>query len=283
LFRHTGLPHKYSLLETDQVKDLQEVIHSADFGGASVTIPLKIDIVSLLDDITDAAKVIGAVNTIIPTPGKVGEPARLVGENTDWLGMIHSLVNASYSTVSSGSPGSALVIGAGGTARAAIYALQYLGHSPIYIVSRTPSKLSAMISSFPADFNIVPLTEISVAEEIAEVPRVAIGTIPADRPIEQNMREILATLLRHTKADVTQQRTLLEMAYRPSQTELTALMQMARDAGWVTIPGLEVLTAQGWYQVSYSRFIVANYPLTVSYSFRNGLVLSHYIRMLEQP
>lgn len=83
------------------------------------------------------------------------------------------------------------------------------------------------------------------AEELTSIPSVAIGTIPADKPIEQNMREILATLLRHTKAEMIVPRTLLEMAYKPRQT---ALMQMAQDAGWTTIPGLEVLSAQGWYQ-----------------------------------
>ncbi|KAN0119868.1 shikimate dehydrogenase [Hyaloscypha variabilis] len=245
LFQQTGLPHEYSRLETDQVDDVRELIRSPRFGGASVTIPLKLDIIPLLDDITDAAKVIGAVNTIVPTPNEPGKPPRLVGENTDWLGMTHSLVSASYSPISSGTPGSALVIGAGGTARAAIYALQSLAHTPIYIVSRTPSKLSAMIATFPAEFNIIPLTELSAVENMLDVPRVAIGTIPADKPIEQNMREILANILRHPKLNSAQQRTLLEMAYKPSQT---ALMQMAKDAGWVTIPGLEVLSAQGWYQ-----------------------------------
>jgi pentafunctional AROM polypeptide len=247
LFRQTGLPHDYSRFETDQAEDVKETIRSPDFGGASITIPLKLDIIPLLDDITDAAKLIGAVNTIVPIAGEAGKPSRLVGENTDWLGMTHSLISASYTTVSSGAPGSALVIGAGGTARAAIYALQSLAHSPIYIVARTPAKLSAMISSFPAEFNIIPLTEVTAAEKILDVPRVAIGTIPADKPIEQNIREILATLLRHPKANTFQQRTLLEMAYKPSQT---ALMQMAKDAGWLVIPGLEVLSAQGWYQVS---------------------------------
>jgi len=247
LFRQTGLPHEYSRLETDQAEDLRKVIRSPDFGGASVTIPLKLDIIPLLDDVTDAAKIIGAVNTIVLSLSEPGVPARLIGENTDWLGMTHSLISASYSTISSGAPGSALVIGAGGTARAAIYALQSLAHSPIYIVSRTPSKLSAMISAFPAEFNIIALTELSTVEKISDVPRVAIGTIPADKPIEQNMREILATMLRHPNSNTAQQRTLLEMAYKPSQT---ALMQMAKDAGWVTIPGLEVLSAQGWYQVS---------------------------------
>ncbi|KUJ22954.1 Shikimate dehydrogenase [Mollisia scopiformis] len=247
LFAQSGLPHEYSRFQTDVATDVVEIIRSPEFGGASVTIPLKLDIIPLLDDITDAAKCIGAVNTIVPVVGEPGRRPRLIGENTDWLGMTHSLNSAAYTTVSSGSPGSGLVIGGGGTARAAIYALQSLGHSPIYIVSRTPSKLSVMIATFPAEFNILSLTQVEAAEKIEDVPRVAIGTIPADKPIEQNMREVLAALLRHPKADTSQQRTLLEMAYKPSQT---ALMQMAKDAGWVTVPGLEVLSAQGWYQVS---------------------------------
>jgi pentafunctional AROM polypeptide len=141
------------------------------------------------------------------------------------------------------------VIGAGGTARAAIYALHSLSYSPIYIVSRTPSKLSHIISSFPSNYNIRALKHVVEAEELTIVPTVAIGTIPADKPIEQNMREVLATVLRHVNVDSKVQRTLLEMAYKPRQT---ALMRMAQDAGWVTIPGLEVLSAQGWYQVGNS-------------------------------
>ncbi|KAI9056099.1 hypothetical protein LZ554_001027 [Drepanopeziza brunnea f. sp. 'monogermtubi'] len=244
LFQQTGLPHNYSRLETDNVEDVRSVIRSPDFGGASVTIPLKLDIIPLLDDITEAAKIIGAVNTVVPVTTGPGSPPRLVGENTDWLGMTHSLVAASYATISSGPPGSGLVIGGGGTARAAIYALHSLAHSPIYIVSRTPSKLAAMIATFPAEFNIVPLAEVEAAERITDVPRVAIGTIPADKPIEPNMREVLASLLRHEGMGEGQ-KTLVEMAYKPSQT---ALMKMAMDAGWVTIPGLEVLNAQGWFQ-----------------------------------
>ncbi|RDW75119.1 pentafunctional AROM polypeptide [Coleophoma cylindrospora] len=243
LFQQTGLPHQYSRFETDRAQDVEEIIRSPNFGGASVTIPLKLDIIPLLDDTTDAVKVIGAVNTIVPTLGPDGKQ-QLIGENTDWLGMTHSLISASYLPTISTPPGSGLVIGGGGTARAAIYALKSLGHSPIYVVSRTPSKLTTMIASFPTDFNIVPLTEIADAEAVPEVPGVAIGTIPADKPIEQNMREVLAVLFRHPKA-AAGQRTLLEMAYKPSET---ALMKMAMDAGWVAIPGLEVLSGQGWYQ-----------------------------------
>jgi pentafunctional AROM polypeptide len=245
LFKQSGLPHFYTRLETDQVNDVRDVIRSSGFGGASVTIPLKLDIIDLLDDISDAAKTIGAVNTIIPLSGTSPGTVRLIGENTDWLGMTHSLISAS-----SGIPSfeaSALVIGAGGTARAAIYALHSLSYSPIYVISRNPSKLSHMISSFPSNYNIRALKHVAEAKELASVPTVAIGTIPADKPIEQNMREVFATVLRHVNVNSKVQRTLLEMAYKPRQT---ALMQMAQDAGWVTIPGLEALSAQGWYQVS---------------------------------
>jgi pentafunctional AROM polypeptide len=251
LFEQTGLPHHYSRFETDNAEDVKEIIRSPNFGGASVTIPLKLDIIPLLDDVTDAAKHIGAVNTIIPVPSNSGGSVKLLGENTDYLGMIHSLISVKYATVASGPVGSGLVIGAGGTARAAIYALRSLGHSPIYIVSRTPSKLSTMIRSFPGDFNIIPLSDAEEANTIEDPPRVAIGTIPADKPIDSNIREVLATLFRHANVDTSKQRTLLEMAYKPSQT---ALMQIAKDAGWVTIPGLEVLSAQGWYQVRHLTF-----------------------------
>jgi shikimate 5-dehydrogenase len=79
-------------------------------------------------------------------------------------------------------------------------------------------------------------------------------------------------VLRHPKCDASKQRTLLEMAYKPSQT---ALMQMAKDAGWVTIPGLEVLSAQGWYQVYiyfFSHFPQPSIsiPFTSSSPFRNA-------------
>lgn len=239
LFAQTGLPHHYSRLETDDANDVLSTIRSPDFGGASVTIPLKLDIIPHLDAITDAAKAIGAVNTIV----RSDDGGRLLGENTDWLGMTHSLLPYASQT-----RGSALVIGAGGTARAAIYALQALGHSPIYIVARTPSKLAPLLASFPA---LKPLS-LSDAEALTEeqVPRVAIGTVPADRPIEGSVREVVVSVLRKAAGE-REEGVLLEMAYKPS---VTALMQMARDASWRAIPGLEVLSAQGWYQVCAFSF-----------------------------
>jgi pentafunctional AROM polypeptide len=276
LFKQSGLPHAYLTVETDLATDIEPIIRSLDFGGASVTMPLKLGIIELLDEVSEAAKVIGAVNTIIPISTASSRSVCLLGDNTDWLGMTYALNYGSNARPLCG--GSALVIGAGGTARAAIYALHSLSYNPIYIVSRTPSTLFTLASSFPSSYDIRPLSHVAEAEEISDVPTVAISTLPADKPIDQNMREVLVTLLRHPKADARSQRTLLEMAYMPRQT---ALMQMAQDVGWVTIPGLEVLSAQGWYQVSIVLSIDSDGLLTES-SFKNGPVSSRCMKRRER-
>lgn len=250
LFAHMGLPHEYSRLETTNVEDVKNFIRSPDFGGASVTIPLKLDVMPLLDEIAQDTKIIGAVNTIVPVTDGQDKPARLVGYNTDWQGMVLSLSNAGVTKAAGDA--SAAVIGGGGTARAAIYALHSMGYSPIYIFGRSPAKLQGMVSTFPTSYNI------RVVEEPAKldtVPNVAIGTIPGDKPIDSAMRETLCHLFDRTeevdpdrvKSIEKSPRVLLEMAYKPS---VTPLMQLASDSGWDTVPGLEALVGQGVFQVS---------------------------------
>ncbi|KAB8237348.1 pentafunctional protein ARO1 [Aspergillus alliaceus] len=250
LFSQSGLPHEYGRFETANVEDVKDFIRSHDFGGASVTIPLKLDIMPLLDEVAPEAEIIGAVNTIIPVSEK-GKPVRLIGYNTDWQGMTLSLRNAGVQTTNQDA--SALVIGGGGTARAAIYALHSMGFSPIYVIGRSPAKLQGMVSTFPTGYNI---QVVESPEALKTVPSVAIGTIPADKPIDPVMRETLCHMFERAQeadADVVKTgekapRVLLEMAYKPS---VTALMQLASDSGWNTIPGLEVLVGQGWYQFNH--------------------------------
>ena len=249
LFHQNGFPHTYELNETDRLEGLADIVRAGDFGGASVTIPLKLDIMALLDNVSEQARTIGAVNTIVPTSSDDSERPRLLGHNTDWQGMTHSL-RAAGARGNSGNE-SALVIGGGGTGRAAVFALHSMGYSPIHLASRSPGKLHSLIAGFPAPYDLKILDSVAEVDRLDPAPHVAIGTIPAIQPIEQNLREVLARLFRlpvahsHGGCDSVQ-RVLLEMAYMP---RVTALMQLARDAGWVTVPGLEALTAQGLYQV----------------------------------
>ncbi|KAF2095678.1 pentafunctional polypeptide [Rhizodiscina lignyota] len=259
LFKQTGLPHEYFLFETNSISDLvQKFIRSPDFGGASVTMPLKQDIQPYLDEIAPDAEVIGALNTIITeeTFDKDGKRSvRLVGRNTDWQGMVLVLRNAG----AQGSVGNkaGLVIGGGGTARAAIYGLNEMGYSPIYLVGRSPEKVRKMMESFPATYDLRFLRDAADVEALKpeEVPVTAIGTIPADQPIEMNMRLVLEKIFSTEVAELKDigvekmaGRILLEMTYKPPETQL---MKMAQALGWKTVNGLEVLVGQGVYQYKY--------------------------------
>ncbi|KAI1178146.1 EPSP synthase-domain-containing protein [Nemania sp. FL0916] len=239
LFHQSGLPHEYSLFETDTVADVRDLIRSTTFGGASVTIPLKLDIMPLLDEISDSAKAIGAVNTIVPVTSSGEGKARLVGDNTDWMGMVYSLRASGLSTPTSTASG--MVVGSGGTTRAAVYALHSLGFSTIYLVARNPATVEEIKSSFPQDYNLLHVQD---ASHVHRLPSVIISTVPADRPMDSSMRELLVSVLRQPRQGGGN-RIFLEMAYKPRQTPL---MGLAEDLGWVTVPGLEVLTSQGYYQ-----------------------------------
>ncbi|KAI1210541.1 Pentafunctional AroM protein [Annulohypoxylon truncatum] len=240
LFRQTGLPHQYSLFETDSATDLVKLIQSPEFGGASVTIPLKLDVMALLDDVSESARAIGAVNTIIPVSQPDGSK-RLLGENTDWRGMVYSLRRAGLVPPTDGTTNGAMVIGSGGTSRAAIYALHSLGYSPVYIVARNPKAAVSLRSDFPGDFKI---EQVSEASHVQHQPNVIISTVPADKPIETSMVGLLGSVLQQPRHNEGL-RVLLEMAYKPRRTPL---MELAENSGWTTIPGLEVLASQGYYQ-----------------------------------
>ena len=253
LFKDTGLPYIYDLFPTDNVADLEPVLQFKgeyeDFGGASVTIPLKLDIRKYLDSVSIDAEVIGAVNTIVIDSSKknprTGLP-HLTGLNTDWKGMKLVLENAGAYVAQKQS---GLVIGGGGTARAAIYTLRQMGFSPIYVLGRSVQKLQELVRSFPDDYNLKVVTSFSdIQDTEGSHPTVAIGTIPADKPIDPGMEEVVASLFSSGKSDPESsgpRKVLLEMAYKPS---VTPLMELAQTHGWETIPGLEILAAQGVYQ-----------------------------------
>ena len=246
LFRSIGVPHNYSLYEADSIQELKPMIRATDFGGASVTIPLKLNIVPLLDEVSIDAKLIGAVNTIFADPmrkGIDGSGKYLIGENTDWQGMKLVLERAGAAHFQSPS---GLIIGGGGTARAAIYALHEMGCTPLYVVGRNPEKLKSLIKTFPTTYQLRVITSCEEVISLEQVPCIAIGTIPADQPIDRYMEAVLKELFGLSSRANRQKAILLEMAYKP---RTTALMKLATNVGWDTIPGLEVLVGQGLFQV----------------------------------
>ena len=297
LFTATGLPHHYDRIDTTDLEHVQRILHAPDFGGASVTIPLKRAVMPLLDAIAPQARVIGAVNTVLA----IRDPAsskleRLVGHNTDWQGIALSLRNAGASSSAAegggSSSSSALVIGTGGTSRAAVYALHAMHFAPIYVLGRTAANLDALVADFAPAFGVRALHAGQPESALADMdaaPVVAVGTIPADRAIDAGMREVLCALFERSRTEAAareaegrrsggaakagadaggalagvgakreRKRVLLEMAYKPAET---ALMLLAADHGWTTVPGAEALVGQGVYQFEHFTGIKPLYEI----------------------
>jgi pentafunctional AROM polypeptide len=133
-------------------------------------------------------------------------------------------------------------------------------YSPIYLLGRTPSKLETLKDDFSSEYDIRIIHSVNDLDTMEKIPTVAIGTIPADQPIDASIREILCALLEKAKSEQVKEnapigslpaggkRILLEMAYKPA---VTALIQLAENAGWKTVNGLEVLVGQGVHQFEY--------------------------------
>lgn len=221
-FKLLGLPHQYKRFETHDADEVYELTKQADFGGCSVTIPLKLDVMKHLEGLTENAKVIGSVNTVFKKNGA------LWGDNTDWIGIRDSLINHGVS-----GPQAGLVVGAGGTARAAVYALKKLGAKKIFLVNRTASKLKEIQELFPQDYGVEILSEpskTSVQVVVSCVP----GTAPIDDGLQKQLEGVFAASGKFT---------LLDAAYKP---EVTNIMALAKDKyGAHIIGGKEMLVYQG--------------------------------------
>jgi shikimate dehydrogenase len=101
------------------------------FGGLSVTIPHKAAALAAVDEMSDAARAIGAVNTVVP----VGD-GRLRGENTDGAGFLASLADEGFDPAGR----RCAVVGAGGAARAVVHALAGAGAAEVVVVNRTATR-----------------------------------------------------------------------------------------------------------------------------------------------
>lgn len=235
-FKELGLPHHYQIHETVAVDDgVREIMQRDDFGGASVTFPHKLQIGKYLESESRVAKLIGAVNTVCVRYGKDGRK-ELVGDNTDWLG-IKSCIEVSWPT-SKVDARAAVVVGAGGAARAACYALQELGIKTLYLINRTRSKAEELEKDFPTLEFVHYSSYTEFPEKVHPAPSIIVACVPADDFVEDDIPVGLF--------DDVENGVLVEMAYRPL---VTALMKVAgRFTGWKVTRGVDVLKEQAYHQ-----------------------------------
>lgn len=121
--------HEYELIELNE-NELEDFIKGKDFGAINVTIPYKQTVIPYLDSLSDVAKHIGAVNTIVNRNGK------LYGYNTDYYGMKALIERIGIDLKNK----KVLILGTGGTSKTARVLTEDMGASEIITVSRTKSE-----------------------------------------------------------------------------------------------------------------------------------------------
>jgi shikimate dehydrogenase len=121
-----------------------ERLRSGEFAGGNVTIPHKEAVFALCDSVDDLARTIGAVNTLVARDGKVH------GYNTDYLGFLGNLDAAAPNW--SNSVDEAIVIGAGGAARAILVALRSRNISKVHVLNRTLANAEALVGEIHGPF-----------------------------------------------------------------------------------------------------------------------------------
>eukprot|EP01038_Epipyxis_sp_PR26KG_P016035 gene16035-21764_t len=227
------LPHIYGLNEQEDVNNYKSVIESHDFGGASVTIPHKETIIPFLDEVRGAAVTIGAVNTIVPEKSLDEKSVKLVGYNTDWIGIsrpISRLLKRNNNNNNSfkGSKGIGLVLGAGGTAKAACYAIKDLGFE-LVVVNRNPEKGQELADRFEGRF-IQMEQFLNESEENNIQYDVIISTLPFAANIT------LPNKILKSKP------VILDVVYKPAKT---ALIEQAINNDCLFVQGATMLLEQG--------------------------------------
>jgi shikimate dehydrogenase len=191
--------------------------------GVSLTMPLKQAVLPLLDDVSDLALAVGAVNTLSL------RDARRSGDNTDVHGIVAALLEAGVTTATG-----AVVVGGGATAASALAALRELGESSPVVVVRSVARCGPLVAAAER-LGVRPrLAGWPEAGELLRTAPFVVSTVPhgvADELLLPGMSVV---------------GVLLDVVYAPWPTTLAARWVAG---GGVAVPGLEMLVHQAARQV----------------------------------
>ena len=220
-FESEHIDAEYINFEIPTITDFKNVLkQNPTLNGINVTIPYKTQVIPFLDELTDNAKAIGAVNVIKLTKGYFGQ-TKLVGHNTDILGFKQSIEPLLDPTKHK----KALILGTGGASKAIFHGLKQLGIESIF-VSRTPIKDG--------------LTYNDLTPAIIEAHTVIVNTTPVGMfPHSDACPDI-------PYEHITDQHLLYDLLYNPDET---LFMKKGKQQGAEVKNGLEMLLLQafaGW-------------------------------------
>ena len=206
-----------------------ELARGGDFAGVNVTLPHKLAALALAHEASPAARAIGAANTLTFRDGRVH------AENTDTAGVLDSLPTSPAGK-------RALVMGAGGSARAAIWALKNAG-AEVCVWNRTGEKAAALAEEFGVEHAAGGAQHAdgsAACDLLVNATTVGLASANEGQPSPESGFPDLKDL--PIEADAIRAEVVLDLVYGSQETQLIAA---ARAAGATPVDGLEVLVRQG--------------------------------------
>jgi shikimate dehydrogenase len=225
-FAAAGLDWRYLTLEIspERLGDAVRGARAMGFRGGNVTMPHKVAVIEFLDDLTEAARLMQAVNCIKNSDG------RLIGENTDGKGFLQSL-----RAIADPAGKKVAVLGAGGAARAIAVELALAGAAAITVVNRTVERGRQLVdllrdkASATADFLEWTEDFVVPAETEVLINATSVGLFDRDARVAVRVDSCRPGLV------------VADVIFNPTDTRL---LREARDRGCATLDGLGMLVNQ---------------------------------------
>ncbi|KAI1123863.1 hypothetical protein F5Y10DRAFT_285600 [Nemania abortiva] len=194
-----GLPWTFHSTECPTLDDVIDLVRTPSTAGLVVTMPYKNAIMPRLDHLDELATVIGACNNVHRDPG---DGTKLIGMNTDWLGIRGCLLERGAETTrpqEGNNTVPTLLVGAGGASRAAVYALSVHLHCPtVYLLNRDDREVEDLIydvKKIQPTPTIIHIKSVEQASNLSS-PYYVVGTVP-DFPPKSDSELAVAAVLEH--------------------------------------------------------------------------------------
>ena len=224
--RRYGIDGSYDALQVteDALERTLRSLPAQGYVGVNVTLPHKVAVLQIADQLTDRATLIGAANTLT-----FKDDGRIFADNTDGYGFLENLRQGAPGWDAKSGP--AVVFGAGGAARAVLVSLIEAGVPEIILTNRTRPKAESLRADFGARIRIVDWVQAgSVLSDAATV----VNTTSLGMKGGQEFRVPLDGLRSGT--------VVTDIVYTPLRTKF---LDVAAEKGCVTVDGLGMLLHQG--------------------------------------
>lgn len=296
-YKAMGLEYKFTLFECGSLMpELSSLVKLPNFGGTAIIMPFKLEALKYVDTMSNHVKVIGALNTIVANRD-MNQPNKVIsirGENTDWLGVRITLQDSTSPINAVSMNKCALVIGAGGMARSAIYALIQLGYQHILLYNRTQSRAEALAGYYNALSPMLPSKALTTGEpcdskrdlkyfqvivllheqftlgslppSVPSPPTSIVSCVPSSDPVTGELTRI--SIERKWFASPSGG-VVLETGYDPLMSSIMKRALEFKHRGWTAVNGLNWLLAQAIAQ--FEMFTGKQAPVALMKSIVDGL------------